>query len=66
MTLPLTDAARAVLARVNRNTAVSKLDVTEVLFLVNNGFMHSNPVHVRDEICPYKLTAQGTQALEKK
>jgi len=58
-------AALNVLARVQRRQAVSNADKEAVLFLVRGGYMHSNPVHVASEVCPYQLTDAGRAALQQ-
>ena len=58
-------AALNVLSRVHRKQAISNANKEAVLFLVRGGYMHSNPVHVASEVCPYQLTDAGRAALQQ-
>lgn len=57
-------AVLTVLIRVSRGQALSNADREAVLSLVSGGFMHSNPVHIPGEVCPYRLTDRGRAALK--
>ena len=54
-----------VLARVAERTPLSRADHAPVLWLIREGYMHVTPVLDRKDLCPYRLTPAGTEALER-
>lgn len=62
MTAPLRPSVD-VLQRVSEGRPLCNADGPVVRQLVAGEYMHSNPVHVPGEVCPYRLTDKGRRAL---